>query len=207
MHGVSMSSTTNLSLLARLREEPDNQQGWNEFVQRYGPRIYSWCRRWGLQESDAEDVKQNVLLQISRQMKTFEYDPSGRFRSWLKTVAWRAWADFLKAQGRNRAQPNGADPTDQLYSVAGRDDLMREIEQEADRELLEIAIESVKPRVREHTWEAFRLMTYDHLSGAEVAKRLGMKEASVFVARGRVQKMLLEEVARLDQIDEDVPTP
>ena len=56
---------TSLTLLDRLRRDPKDQAAWSEFVARYGPRILQWCRGWGLQESDAQDVTQDVLLKLS----------------------------------------------------------------------------------------------------------------------------------------------
>jgi hypothetical protein len=52
---------TSLTLLARLRDTPADQGAWGAFVARYGRKIYGWCRHWGLQEADAEDVTQVVL--------------------------------------------------------------------------------------------------------------------------------------------------
>ena len=91
-------SSTRLSLLGRLRLTPTDQEAWGEFVERYGRQVYAWCRQWGLQEADAEDVTQNVLADLARQMRTFEYHPSGRFRSWLRTIAHRAWCDLLDSR-------------------------------------------------------------------------------------------------------------
>ena len=78
-------SQTSASLLNRLRRDPNDQSAWNEFVNRYGPRIHAWCRHWNLQEADAQDVTQIVLLQLAAKMRTFVYDPSRSFRAWLKT--------------------------------------------------------------------------------------------------------------------------
>jgi RNA polymerase sigma-70 factor (ECF subfamily) len=66
-------------------------------VDRYGPQIHAWCRRWGLQETDARDVTQTVLLQLASKLRTFTYDPAQRFRGWLKTLTHHAWSDFLAA--------------------------------------------------------------------------------------------------------------
>ena len=74
---------------------PCDQAAWAEFVVRYRPSILQWCRRWGLPESDAEDVTQAVLLKFSGSMKTFVYDPSRTFRGWLKTLAHHAWRDLV----------------------------------------------------------------------------------------------------------------
>ncbi len=80
-------SSTDLSLLSRVRDAADHD-AWREFVTRYGRRIFGWCRGWGLQEGDAEDVTQNVLLQVAKQMRNFRYDPTGRCRSWLRRVTY-----------------------------------------------------------------------------------------------------------------------
>ena len=47
------SLKTSPSLLGRLRETPDDQSAWGEFVGRYRPKIFRWCREGGLQEADA----------------------------------------------------------------------------------------------------------------------------------------------------------
>ena len=83
-------------MLERLRLDPANQEAWSEFVRRYGPQIYRWCRRWQLQEADAEDVTQAVLLKLSEKMRTFRYDAERSFRAYLKTLARYAWCDFLE---------------------------------------------------------------------------------------------------------------
>ena len=77
-------SGTSTSLLVRLQQAPADQAAWAEFVRRYGTRIHGWCRRWGLQEADAQDVCQDVLVKLVRAMRAFRYDPAQSFRGWLK---------------------------------------------------------------------------------------------------------------------------
>src|SRR5437660_2921149 len=86
--------TTRLTLLTQLRQNPSDQAGWDEFVRRYGPHIYRWCRQWKLQDADAEDVTQDILVKLTRKLRAFAYDPSRSFRGWLKTVTHHAWRDF-----------------------------------------------------------------------------------------------------------------
>ena len=71
---------TSATLLGRLRGQPTDQEAWSEFVDRYGARIYGWCRRWSLQDADAKDVTQAVLATLCIKMRTFTYDPSLSFR-------------------------------------------------------------------------------------------------------------------------------
>src|SRR5262249_12314051 len=173
-------SATSPTLLGRLRLDPNNQAAWNTFVQRYGPRIYAWCRGWNLQDADAQDVTQNVLLKLAAKLSTFQYDPAGSFRGWLKTLTHHAWHDFQ--EGRRRAGLGSGDSqvAQLLDSVEARDDLARRLEEEFDQELLEQAMARVRLRVQPRTWEAFRLTALEGLSGAEAAARLDMKIAHVF---------------------------
>jgi RNA polymerase sigma-70 factor (ECF subfamily) len=194
----SAGSKTSLTLLGRLQQTPTDQGAWDLFVERYGPKVYTWCRRWRLQESDAQDVTQNVLLELARQMQSFVYRQGGTFRGWLRTVAYRAYCDYLTA--RQRVTPGSGDDAvlAQLSSVEARTDLLQQLEEEYDRELLDEATGRVRLRVQPHTWDAFVLTAVEGLSGADVARRLGMQIGAVYVARGKVQKMLQEEVRRLE---------
>jgi RNA polymerase sigma-70 factor (ECF subfamily) len=190
---------TRVTLLGRLRRDPSDQVAWGEFVDQYGPKIYGWCRKWNLQEADAQDVTQSVLLRLAQKLKDFAYDPARSFRAWLKTLTHHAWSDFLENRRRPGWGSGDTQVLDQLLSAEARDDLVRQLEEEYDRELLEEASQRVRLRVAPQTWEAFRLTAEDRLSGAEAAQRIGMKVAQVFVAKRRVMKMLQEEISKLEQ--------
>jgi len=194
--GDAAGSVTSVTLLNRLRTHGD-EEAWRAFADRYGAKVYGWCRRWKLQEADARDVTQNVMLELARQMAAFEYRPSGSFRGWLKTVAYRVWCDFLT--DRKRTPDGGSDAVwEQLAAPAAGDDLLRHLEEECERELLEAAMVAVRPRVQPNTWEAFVLTAVEGKSGAEVAEQLNMKVGTVWVARSKVKKMLQDEVRRLE---------
>ena len=193
-------SATSLSLLARLKADPDSAKGWDEFVARYQPRIFQWCRRWGLQESDAHDVSQNVMLELSQQLKKFEYKSGGKFRAWLKTVARRAWYDYSKRKKRVEYQSNDSELWRQLASDDAQQDLLDSLEEECNRELLQTAMERVKARVKKETWEAFQLTELERMPADQAAEKTGLSRGSVYVARGRIQKMLMSEVETLDQM-------
>ena len=205
-----LQSYTRVTLLGRLEHDPGDQSAWTEFVDHYGRKVYAWCRAWSLQEADAQDVTQSVLLKLAATMRDFRYDPSKSFRSWLRTVAQRAWYDFLDARRKPGQGSGDTLVLDQLASIQARDDLVRQLDDEFDRELLAIAVDRVRLRIATQTWEAFRLTAQEGLSGAEAAARIGMQVAQVYVARRRVQTMLKEEVRRLengeDSADDEVET-
>jgi RNA polymerase sigma-70 factor (ECF subfamily) len=81
---------TSTTLLRRLAESPRDESAWGAFVKKYGEQIRRWCRRWGLQDADAQEVTQRVMAELARQMPDFKYDRSKRFSAWLKTIAHRA---------------------------------------------------------------------------------------------------------------------
>ena len=97
---------TSYTLLTRVRDVSD-QQAWQEFVECYAPKIFLWCRRFHLQESDASDVTQEVLVKLVGAMQSFVYDPArGSFRGWLKTITTNAVSDLGRTWQRD-GRPGG----------------------------------------------------------------------------------------------------
>jgi RNA polymerase sigma-70 factor (ECF subfamily) len=186
-------SETSLTLLERIRVNPDDPQAWRLFVARHQPRIRRWCLAWGLQDSDADDVAQEVLVKLFGALRKFHYDPSRSFRAWIKTVTQHAWSDFVRARHKDPGHNAGSIAL-VADSAEAQSDLERQLEQAFDRELLDVAMLRIKGRVKPPTWDAFQLTAVDGLSGAEAARRLGIPVAHVFVAKYRVRKMLQEEV-------------
>jgi RNA polymerase sigma-70 factor (ECF subfamily) len=189
--------TTRVTLLTQLRQDPCDQAGWDEFVERYGRHIYRWCRKWKLQDADAEDVTQDILMKLSQKLRGFAYDPSRSFRGWLKTVAHHAWRDF---EGRRRPQPAAGDSQVEgmMLTLEAREDLARKLEAAFDLELLEVAKVRVRLRVAPHTWEAFRLVALEGLPVDEVAARVRLQVAMVYVAKSKVQKMIHQEIDKIE---------
>jgi RNA polymerase sigma factor (sigma-70 family) len=187
-------SQTSTTLMEMLRQRPKDAEAWDRFVRRYRPKIYGWCRKWGLQEADAEDVAQDVLAKLTDKMSSFRYDRSRCFRAWLKTITQHAWSDLISS--RYRAAECEWIPM--LRTLEARADLERRIEETFDREVLDLAIFRVRERVAPPTWDAFRLTAFEGHSGVEASQILRIPVASVFVAKHRVQKMLREEIARLE---------
>jgi RNA polymerase sigma-70 factor (ECF subfamily) len=196
-------SGTRVTLLGRLRRDPTNQAAWAEFVDHYGRKIYGWCMKWRLQEADAQDVTQNVLLRLAEKMRSFTYDPSRSFRAWLKTLAHHAYSDYQKSRHRPGLGSGDSQVALLLNNVESAEDLVKHLEHEFDREILAEAMHRVRLRVAPQTWQAFCSTALEGLSGAEAAEQIPMQVAQVFVAKRRVQKMLREEVAKLDGPDKD----
>jgi RNA polymerase sigma-70 factor (ECF subfamily) len=188
---------TRLSLLIRLtRPGPCDERAWHEFADRYTPLIYRWCIGHNLQDSDAKDVTQQVLLKLASHLPTFSYDPGKSFRGWLRTLTHHAWVDFVADRAERGTGDDGIRSL--LSSVEAREDLLQKIEDEFDLELLEQAMARTRERIEDATWEAFRLTALEGVPAAVAAKRLGKQVATVYVARSKVQRFLQEEVAALN---------
>jgi len=193
------NSETRVTLLLRLRRDPCDAEAWSAFVRQYEGKILGWCRAWHLQEADARDLTQAVLLKLAVRMRDFPYDPSKSFRAWLKTVARHAWLALREQQGRPGGGSGDTGVLEQLHSVAAGEDLVKRLEEGFDHELLDEAVRRVRLRVEPRTWEAFRLTAEEGLSGAEASARIGMRVSQVYVAKRRVQQMLQDEVRNLEQ--------
>src|SRR5262245_48154823 len=116
---LSANSATSSTLLIQLQRSPSDETAWAEFIRRYGQGIQGWCSKWGLQDADAHDVSQMVLVKMLRAMQTFHYDPRLKFRSWLKTVTHNAWRDLVRSlPQRARGGEDALD--DPLNSLAAR---------------------------------------------------------------------------------------
>ena len=126
---------SSLTLLGRLRRYPKDQAAWSEFVVRYGPRILQWCRGWGLQESDAQDVTQDVLFKLNGLMARFVYDPAGSFRGWLKTLTHHAWRDLAAERRRSGVGGGERRVSELLGTLQAGENLVEELDAEFRHDL------------------------------------------------------------------------
>jgi RNA polymerase sigma factor (sigma-70 family) len=201
MRSHSEESTTHPSLLLRVRDAR-NHHAWNEFVDVYGPVIFNYCRLRQLQECDASDVAQEVLLRLSSALREFEYKPElGRFRDWLGVVTHRELLKFWNRRGRSRSLTVSLAVTQNETSTTEvLDDSLWNAHFHS--ELLQAALVRIRSEFTEQTWEAFQLAWLEDQSPIQVAERLQIGIEKVYVAKSRALKRLREEVLRLS---EDLP--
>lgn len=192
------SNETSPTLLGRLAAGTSDD-AWNEFVEQYAPAVQAWAWQTGLQDSDAADVTQEVLLKLLEKMRTFQYDRSrGSFRGWLKTVTVNAARDL----GRQRSRlPDGPAGLSSVGDPKSWDDLGRRIDEEYQRHLVHQAEQLVRDKISSEQWAVYELVVQQNQSAADVAKQLKMKVADVYVAKSRMLKRLREVVTTLEAID------
>ena len=196
--GAESADTTRVTLLHRINQNPADQLSWAEFVTFYGPPIRGWLTHWGLQEADAQDVAQNVLMRLTAKLPQFKYDPARSFRGWLKTLTHHAWHDFVTEAGYRTRGSGDTSVLDQLQSIEAREDLAARVEATFDKELLEMALLRAKARVANNTWLAFKLAALDGVPPQAVADQLGVRVSQVYLAKHRLQKLVQEEIRALE---------
>lgn len=189
---------TRASLLLRLRQRADHA-AWTEFLSVYGPAVFGYFRRRGLQEADAVDLTQDVFRAVTVAMERFEYQPArGKFRSWLFTVVSR---ELLKFRRAGRRAPS-AEPFDPDQHPDDAPDAEAVWEESVRRQLFERALEAVRGQVSDATFRAFTLTAIDGLSGEDAAAQLGISRAAVYLARGRVLARLREAIADIEAAED-----
>lgn len=182
---------TPVSLLARLREPGQHADAWGRFVELYTPLLYAWARRAGLEEHDAADLVQDVLLILVRRLPEFRYDPGLSFRAWLKTILLNKWRE--KARTRVFAIDRDANGED----VPVPDPLIALEEDEYARHLVGRALRILQADYQPTTWRAFWDHSVEGRPVAEVAVRHGVSVKAVYLARARILRRLREELAGL----------
>lgn len=197
----SSEPRTSVTLLLRLRDLSD-REAWNDFVARYTPRIFNWCRRYHLQETDAADVTQDVLGKLVTAFRQQQFDPAkGSFRAWLKTVVNNTVKDLFREwshQVRIAQDSEEDSPLLQIQAPEAQAGLAAELEAEAHRELLREAEHRVQLRVKPATWQAYYETAVAQRPVADVAAEVQLPIAEVYVAKSRVIKMLREEIEKLE---------
>ena len=190
---------TRVSLLNRLKDGGD-AQAWTAFVRLYGPVVYGFARKRGLQDADAADLMQEVMKSVARNAEKLNYDPErGTFRGWLYTVTRNKIYNFLSAQkNRTRAVGDSANH-DRLEALPDRADNEAEADwdREYQRRMSARAMERVKGEFQANTWQAFVGTAVEGRPAAEVGGELHMTPGAVYVAKSRVLARLRDEVQRL----------
>ena len=188
---------TRISLLVQLDSE--NDTAWREFVAIYQPVIYRMARRRGLQDADAQDLTQKVLISVAGSIESFERREDTPFRHWLRKVTSNAILKVLTRKPKD--QPQGGSTVLQMLGEMSPDEdpFEREIELECRREIFLRAAAIVRAEVEPESWQAFQVSVVDGLPIEEAARRTGKSVGAAYAARGRVMKRLKAAVQMMQK--------
>jgi RNA polymerase sigma-70 factor (ECF subfamily) len=192
---------TRLSLIVRLQGEPD-AAAWAEFVRLYRPVVIRLARRRGLQDADADDLAQQVLLAVARAVQRWEPDAErGRFRAWLRRIAENCAINALTRRPLDR----GSGLTEELERLCeipvpmGEETI--ELRREYRREVFQWAAREVRAEFQSETWAAFWLTAVQGATIEEAAETLSKSVGSIYAARSRVMKRLREKVGEWEETE------
>jgi RNA polymerase sigma-70 factor (ECF subfamily) len=185
---------TSATLLERLRSQPDGA-AWTRLVDLYTPLLRGWLGRHGLQACDVEDLVQDVLAVVVRELPHFRHNHrTGAFRRWLRTIVVHRLRDFWRAR-RTRPRPTGgSELLSLLEQLSDPDnDLHRLWDEEHDRYVIRRLLERIESEVTPSTWQAFRRVVVEGRDEETVAAELGLSVNAVFIAKSRVLSRLRRE--------------
>lgn len=189
---------TRSSLLLRIRDR-DDSESWREFARLYGPVVYNYGRKRGLQDADAADLTQDVLHAVTDAIGRLDYDRSrGTFCGWLFTLAHHKLHDL---QARRRRQVQGAadsEVREQLEAAVAPDDAEAVWNREYQERMFAWAAEQAKAAFQKATWRAFWLTAVEGKSGQEAAEEMGITVAAVYLAKSRVVARIRELIEQAE---------
>jgi RNA polymerase sigma-70 factor, ECF subfamily len=185
---------TSLSLLARLRRSPESES-WNRLVGLYAPLIRTWARKYDVQDCDVDDLVQEVLLAVSKDLGKFEHGGQpGAFRAWLKAILVNRLRKFWRARDR-RPQARGDSDID--ARLAQLDDPASELSQiwnrQHDQYVLRQLLALAEPHFAAKTWKAFCRVALDGAPPDVVAEEMGISRNAVIIAKCRVLSRLRQQ--------------
>jgi RNA polymerase sigma-70 factor (ECF subfamily) len=191
-------SETSLSLLDRLRLQPD-AESWRRLVDVYTPLIQGWLRRHSVSPADADDLTQEVMTVVVRELPKFEHNQQrGAFRNWLRTVTTNRLRVLWRAR---RARPMATGDSDFLKMLDELEDpnsnLSQLWDQQHDQHVARRLMELVQPQFEPATWQAFRRVVLDGVKAAVAAAELNISVNAVLLAKSRVLSRLRQEMAGL----------
>lgn len=184
----SSSSSSSLITLLRARD-PD---AWRRLTRIYGPSVYGWARRAGLQHGDASDLAQEVFQAVAQHIDAFRRERRESFPAWLWTIARNKLNDWNRQRAVEPVALGGTSfqlHLEQLAETPSAADASAEIKALARR-----ALGLLQTDFEEVTWQAFWRTAVDHQPASAVAAELGISVSSVYTAKSRVLSRLREEL-------------
>jgi RNA polymerase sigma-70 factor (ECF subfamily) len=178
---------TSVSLLERLAAAPSDPD-WRRLYDLYAPLLHRWAAKAGV--PDADDLVQDVMVAVHRDIRGFARRGPGAFRGWLRAVL----ANRLREHFRRKAAAPSPVP-DELADAGGA--LSRMWDREHDEHVARQLLRRVEGDFTPVTWAAFRRQVIDGLAAKDAAAELGLTVNAALIAKSRVLARLRAEAAGL----------
>jgi RNA polymerase sigma-70 factor, ECF subfamily len=188
---------TSVSLLERLAGKPAGDD-WRRLDDLYRPLLRAWMARAGVPASDVDDLVQDVLFVVFREVAGFERHRQGAFRAWLRTILVHRVRDYFRGLKYRPTATGGSDFLRRLDELESPDSALSRLwDREHDEHVAASLMQRVRGDFAPATWQAFRRHVLEGQPAVQVAKALGLSLNSVLLAKSRVLKRLRQELTGL----------
>jgi RNA polymerase sigma factor (sigma-70 family) len=189
---------TSFSLLEQIRLRPDSAT-WQRFLDLYLPLIRRWLHHYGVPAHDADDLSQEVLAAVVRDLPAFCHDlRRGALRRWLRTITVNRLRNYWRGRDHRPAVIGGSSFEEALAQLEDPESRLSHFwDEEHDRHVLRRLLEMIRPDFEPVTWRAFERLVIDGLRTADVAAELGITANAVRIAKSRVLQRLRREAESL----------
>jgi RNA polymerase sigma factor (sigma-70 family) len=195
---------TRRSLVERL-ENWDDRQRWQEFFDTYWKLIYSAARKSGLTDTEAQEVVQETVITVAKNVGKLRYDPAiGSFKGWLLQITrWRIADQFRKRQPADAKRFGSRDDretaTIERVPDTNAADLNALWEKEWQENLFTAALARVKRKVDPKQFQIFDCYVRKEWPAQKVATELRVNVGQVYLARHRISALLKREIKLLEK--------
>lgn len=183
---------TRLSLLQRINA--GDETAWTEVSTVYRPMIRKWLRGIGVSPNDAEDLTQDVMAVVVKEVSAFEHNGRiGAFRNWLRLITVNRSRQFFRDRNKQPAVVGGSgflqiidalvDPTSESSMAFNREHDLFVL-----RRLLQLVATEFEPT----TMKAFQLYVVEGNDASTVAKMMNVSQQVAYLSKSRVLRRLRE---------------
>jgi RNA polymerase sigma-70 factor (ECF subfamily) len=188
---------TSASLLDRLAASPSDAD-WRRLFGLYAPLLEGWLARAGVPAHDRDDLSQEVLLVVVREVAGFGRRHPGAFRGWLRAVLLNRVRDYFRGRANRAVAAGGSAACERLDELADPASLLSQLwDREHDEQVAAQAMARARVDFTETTWAAFTRQVLEGRPAGEAAAELGISRNAVLVAKSRVLARIRAEVAGL----------
>ena len=193
---------TRQTLIQRLKNTADDE-AWKEFYDFYWQLISGWARAFGCSPEKADDVFQETMVCLLRNISTFEYNPAkGSFRSYLKTIVRSRCYDLFRKESHYIATGDDSDRNSETSENPGFEDDNIWLDS-----LVQQALRRVYGKVDQQTYKSFCMYVLEGCPVNEVSNRMGgLRIGTIYQQKSRILKMLEKEfLVLLEEMGESLP--
>ncbi len=200
---LSDTNATRSSLMLRLAA--GDPEAWREWVVIYLPMIERWARRFGVRADYVDDVVTDLVEKLYRGAENFVYDrKKGRYRDYLKRVAFNGANDWLKTtsrQAKTYGKADGSDPISMVADTAAGESLLGEFVEGHRLFLFRQAEQQTRDESSHTEWECYYQSVYSmpKRKPLEIAESLGIKIGNYYKCKCVFLKLLKKNFDKLDQ--------